>query len=330
MPRSAGWGGRRPLGPHTSGEAGRRDRGPRRQPDRPVRRSLPPAERGVGRNAAAGVHGQCHCGQPEARPGQPRRARRRREQRHLRDPRVALLRRERQRGRGLPPQPGRLLEGVRGQDSQPRRRVRLRPRRARVLVPQRRRRDGGELRLPPRRGRVLVFTRPVREFGKYIQFAVANLPAECRALATGEFVSRGPSRSGSERNAGGNCGKGLEVRTPTPTRTTTSRAWWPAASSGTRPPAGIDLPYTFNTVVRDTTLVGRAGNRFPTSGVGINTATRFLTLERVAVSGFKVGIDVPGRGTRWSLSPGWTTRSTFASPARSSPAGGRSSRTTRS
>jgi hypothetical protein len=141
-----------------------------------------------------------------------------------------------------------------------------------------------------------VFTRPVREFGQYIRFATANLPAECRALASGEFVSPGAVPFRCENNAGGNCGKGLEVWNTN----TYSAHNVPSLVAGCQfwdtPAGGIDLPYTFNTVVRDTTVVGHTSNRYPTSGIGGNTATRFLTLERVAVSGFKVGIDVPVRG----------------------------------
>src|SRR5262249_26377018 len=62
------------------------------------------------------------------------------------------------------------------------------------------------------------------------------------------------------------------------------------------PDGGIDLAYTFNTTIRDTTVVGRPSQRFPTVGIGINNATKFLTLERVAVSGVRVGIEVPTRG----------------------------------
>jgi hypothetical protein len=141
-----------------------------------------------------------------------------------------------------------------------------------------------------------VFTRPVREFGQYIRFARANLPAECRSSATGEFVSPGAVPFRFERNAGGNCGKGLEVWNTNTYSTHNVASVVAGCQFWDTPDGGIDLPYTFNTVVRDTTLVGRSGSRFPTSGIGINTATRFLTLERVAVSGFKVGIDVPVRG----------------------------------
>jgi hypothetical protein len=141
-----------------------------------------------------------------------------------------------------------------------------------------------------------VFTRPVREFGQMVRFTAANLPPDCRIGVTGEFTSTGAVPFRFERNAGGNCGKGLEVWNTN----TYSDHNVPSVVAGCQfwdtPDGGIDLPYTFNTVVRDTTIVGRPGTRFPTVGVGINNATKFLTLERVSVSGFRVGIDVPVRG----------------------------------
>jgi hypothetical protein len=141
-----------------------------------------------------------------------------------------------------------------------------------------------------------VFTRPVKEFGKLVRFAAANLPAECRGGVTDEFVSTGAVPFRFERNAGGNCGKGLEVWNTN----TYSMHNVPSVVAGCTfwdtPDGGIDLPYTFNTTIRDTTVVGRPGQHFPTVGIGINNATKFLTLERVVVSGFRVGIDVPTRG----------------------------------
>jgi hypothetical protein len=141
-----------------------------------------------------------------------------------------------------------------------------------------------------------VFTRPVKEFGRMVRFAAANLPAECKASVTGEFVSTGAVPFRFERNTGGNCAKGLEVWNTN----TYSAHSVPSLVAGCTfwdtPEGGIDLPYTFNTTIRDTTVVGRPGRRLPSVGIGINNATKFLTLERVAVSGFRVGIDVPTRG----------------------------------
>jgi hypothetical protein len=141
-----------------------------------------------------------------------------------------------------------------------------------------------------------VFTRPVKEFGKLVRFAAVNLPPECRAGVTDTFVSTGAVPFRFERNAGGNSGKGLEVWNTN----TYSNHNVPSVVAGCTfwdtPDGGIDLPYTFNTTIRDTTVVGRPGQRFPTVGISINNATKFLTLERVAVSGFRVGIDMPTRG----------------------------------
>jgi hypothetical protein len=141
-----------------------------------------------------------------------------------------------------------------------------------------------------------VFTRPVKEFGKLVRFAVANLPPECRAGVSDEYVSTAAVPFRFERNTGGNCGKGLEAWNTNTYSTHNVRSLVAGCTFWDTPDGGIDLPYTLNTTIRDTTVVGRPSQRFPTVGIGINNATKFLTLERVAVSGFRVGIDVPTRG----------------------------------
>ena len=137
---------------------------------------------------------------------------------------------------------------------------------------------------------------PVKEFGKPIRFARHNVPAEWR----GEFEDEQflpqcvPFRF--VRNMGGNSGRGLEVwnantfaRHNHPSLVADCQFW-------ETPLAGIDIPYTHNIVIRDTIAQGRLDARYRVIGLHLNTSTRFVTLERVTVAGFNVGLDVPDRG----------------------------------
>src|SRR5262249_52541063 len=60
--------------------------------------------------------------------------------------------------------------------------------------------------------------------------------------------------------------------------------------------SGIDLPYTFNTRIRDTVVISKPDARIERTGIKANAATRFLELDRTTISGFAVGIEMPTRG----------------------------------
>jgi len=141
-----------------------------------------------------------------------------------------------------------------------------------------------------------IFPRPVLEFRKQVLFARKNLSPEVAETAKAEQVSPGMVPFRFEGNAGGNSGKGLEVWNVNTHATHNVSSLIAGCQLWETPGGGIDLPYTFNTQIVGTTVIGRPGARYPTAGVGINTATRFLTLDQVTVSGFQVGVETPVRG----------------------------------
>jgi len=142
----------------------------------------------------------------------------------------------------------------------------------------------------------VIFPRPVYEFGKLVTFSRDNLADDIRGSAKGEQVSPGMIPFRFERNAAGNCGKGLE--TWNVNRYAMHNV--PSVVAGCQfwdtPAGGIEMPYTLHTLVRDTVVQGRPENRYLVFGIRVNTSTRFLTLERVTISGFHIGFEVPVRG----------------------------------
>jgi hypothetical protein len=142
-----------------------------------------------------------------------------------------------------------------------------------------------------------VFARPVLEFGKPIKFSRDNLTSpEVAKTAPGELVSPGMVPFRFENNMAGNCGLGLEIwNTNTysthnvPSEVARCQFW--DTSRG-----GIDMPYTFNTRIKDTIVVGRVDAQIEKPGIKANAATRFLELERTTVAGFAVGVEMPTRG----------------------------------
>lgn len=143
-----------------------------------------------------------------------------------------------------------------------------------------------------------IFARPVMEFGKPVYFSRSNLTVpEVVKTATGERVSPGMVPFRFEANMAGNCGLGMEVwNTNTysthnvPSRVAHCQFW-------DTPSGGIDLPYTFHTRIVDTIIQGgQDGARYEKHGIKANADTRFLELERVAVAGFAIGVELPTRG----------------------------------
>jgi hypothetical protein len=141
-----------------------------------------------------------------------------------------------------------------------------------------------------------IFARPVLEFGKAIQFDRKNLIPELAAAADTDMVSPGSIPFHFEGNSAGNSGKGLEVwnvntyaRHNVPSVIADCMFW-------ETPNCGIDIPYTFNTQVLHTIVLGRLTNRYPSAGIQINSATKFLLVDDVRVGGFATGIEIPRRG----------------------------------
>ncbi|HKA05699.1 MAG TPA: G8 domain-containing protein, partial [Gemmataceae bacterium] len=135
-----------------------------------------------------------------------------------------------------------------------------------------------------------IFPRPVKEFGQLVRFDRANLPAEVRDCGEGDRVSPGMIPCRFERNVAGNCGKGLEVWNVNTYAHHNVASVIAACEFWDTPDAGIEMPYTFHTIIRDTVV---QGTRSPSVGIHLNSATKFLTLKRVSVSGFAVGFEVP-------------------------------------
>jgi hypothetical protein len=141
-----------------------------------------------------------------------------------------------------------------------------------------------------------IFARPVMEFGRVVLFDRCNLTPDVRAGAASDQVAPGSIPFRFERNAGGNSAKGLEVWNVNTYATHNVASVIADCRFWDTPGGGIDLPYTFHTRVLRTVLVGPPGDRGPAAGIGVNGATKFLSVEGVSVTGFAVGVEVPVRG----------------------------------
>lgn len=142
-----------------------------------------------------------------------------------------------------------------------------------------------------------IFARPVVEFGKPISFARANLTSpEIAKTATGDSVSPGMVAFRFENNAAGNCGRGLEVWNTNTYSTHNVASEVARCQFWDTPRGGIDLPYSFNTKISDSIVLGRLDARIEHPGIKANAATRFLELDRTTIAGFAVGVEMPTRG----------------------------------
>jgi hypothetical protein len=141
-----------------------------------------------------------------------------------------------------------------------------------------------------------IFARPVVEFGRVVLFDRRNLARDVQPSAASDQVAPGSIPFHFERNAGGNSAKGLEVWNVNTYATHNVPSVIADCRFWDTPRGGIDLPYTFHTHMLRTVLFGRPDDRYPAAGIGINGATKFVSIEGVSVTGFAVGVEMPVRG----------------------------------
>jgi hypothetical protein len=141
-----------------------------------------------------------------------------------------------------------------------------------------------------------IFARPVYEFGNVVFFNRKNLPDDLRAMAKSELLSNGALPYSFSHNLSGNSGVGLELWN-TNTYSEFGRdgivehcAFWDTQDHG------IFMPYTDDTVIRDTLVLHSSTNEIGGMGIDGNQKTDRLTLERVTVTGFEIGLWTPWRG----------------------------------
>ena len=129
------------------------------------------------------------------------------------------------------------------------------------------------------------------------------------------MVSPGSIPFHFEANCAGNSSKGIEVWNVNTYATHNVAGVIADCQIWDTPEGGIEIPYTYNTQILHTIVLGRPGDRFQSAGIHGNAATKFLVVDHVRVTGSAVGIEVPVRG-----------HTTVRDSERASPAGERAPR----
>ena len=141
-----------------------------------------------------------------------------------------------------------------------------------------------------------IFARPVYEFGQVVFFRSKNLPDHLRASASSELISSGSVPFTFAHNVGGNCAVGLELwNTNTYTESKHESLVEHSAFWDTRE-HGIFMPYTKDTVIRDTQLLHSSAGDVGATGLMVNQSTGGLTLERMTIAGYHYGVWCPSIG----------------------------------
>ncbi|MBL8830136.1 MAG: G8 domain-containing protein [Planctomycetaceae bacterium] len=142
-----------------------------------------------------------------------------------------------------------------------------------------------------------IFARPVYEFDKVVFFHRKNLPADLQAMTKSEWLSNGALPYSFAHNLSGNSNVGLELWN-TNTYSEFDRdgivehcAFWDTHEHG------IFMPYTDDSVIRDTLVLHSSTGDIGGLGIDGNQKTDRVTLERVTVAGFEIGVWIPWRGT---------------------------------
>lgn len=142
-----------------------------------------------------------------------------------------------------------------------------------------------------------IFARPVYEFGKVVFFRRENLPEHLREHGDSQLLSNGGVPFEFRHNVGAHAGIGLELwNTNTYNESEQSSLVEHCTFWDTRD-HGIFMPYTLDTAIRDTKLLHSAKGDVAAIGLMINQSTNGLTLDRVLIAGYHIGVWCPTQGT---------------------------------